>query len=395
MGSMTALLAIGTPHPNHDGILPTHVAWLSENGRPGWLLTRAGRRWVHPDQAWSEEEITWVPAGPEHILEDGLLLIGVRVLRDEALLDEVATLLPALLEDNFVELEKMPPASLEDLRERSRHIDMGHKVVVTVLGGSSLEGQLPLLERYPMQLEVCTVTYSRTANQWNPAFAVHGSLTATWSSGGPTPSRYGPIYFPSAIPGALAEAEREPLPDENGTDRIVTEDEPAEPSRGSLDASRKGKAAELLVAASCILGSGGELNVSTSFVDDEGVDLVIHRRARPTTLALQVKSRFASAATTRRGHFTNEVRGQTFAPREDFHLLFLVVDERHATIPVCWLVPSTVMADRVQPNRRNRFRFSASMSGATQDQWREFRLSSDELPSKLLSILSQLEGTGQ
>lgn len=40
------------------------------------------------------------------------------------------------------------------------------------------------------------------------------------------------------------------------------------------DSARKGKAVEHLVAATCILVSGLELNVSTSFVDDEGVDLV-------------------------------------------------------------------------------------------------------------------------
>jgi hypothetical protein len=39
------------------------------------------------------------------------------------------------------------------------------------------------------------------------------------------------------------------------------------------DAGRLGKAVEHLVAATCILTSGLELNVSTSFGDDEGVDL--------------------------------------------------------------------------------------------------------------------------
>lgn len=42
--------------------------------------------------------------------------------------------------------------------------------------------------------------------------------------------------------------------------------------------ARMGKAAEYLVAAACILASRGELNVATSLVDDEGVDLVFHRR---------------------------------------------------------------------------------------------------------------------
>jgi hypothetical protein len=41
----------------------------------------------------------------------------------------------------------------------------------------------------------------------------------------------------------------------------------------SAGAGRMGKAAEHLVAAACVLSTRGELNVSTSMVDDEGVDL--------------------------------------------------------------------------------------------------------------------------
>jgi hypothetical protein len=43
---------------------------------------------------------------------------------------------------------------------------------------------------------------------------------------------------------------------------------------------RKGKAVEHLVASSCVLMSGGELNALTALVDDEGVDIVSHRRGR-------------------------------------------------------------------------------------------------------------------
>ncbi|MGX9901291.1 hypothetical protein ACW0JT_18085 [Arthrobacter sp. SA17] len=63
----------------------------------------------------------------------------------------------------------------------------------------------------------------------------------------------------------------------------------------SMNAGRKGKAAELLIAAHCILVSG-ELNVSMSYVDDEGVDLVFHRRGSSVTYAVQVKTRFSSAS---------------------------------------------------------------------------------------------------
>jgi hypothetical protein len=55
----------------------------------------------------------------------------------------------------------------------------------------------------------------------------------------------------------------------------------------SPDASRMGKAVEYLVAASCILTTRGRLNMSTSLVDDEGVDLVFFARGSTTTLAVR------------------------------------------------------------------------------------------------------------
>lgn len=65
----------------------------------------------------------------------------------------------------------------------------------------------------------------------------------------------------------------------------------------SRDSGRKDKAVEHLVAARYILISGMELNVTTSLVDDEGVDLVFRRRDVPITLAVQVKLRSMHART--------------------------------------------------------------------------------------------------
>jgi hypothetical protein len=93
------------------------------------------------------------------------------------------------------------------------------------------------------------------------------------------------------------------------------------------DAARKGKAIEYLVAATCILVSDLRLNVSTSLVDDEGVDLVFHRRDRPVTLGVQVKGRLMSAKTIASGgRFQASVRASTFRARDDLAILFVAVD---------------------------------------------------------------------
>ena len=100
----------------------------------------------------------------------------------------------------------------------------------------------------------------------------------------------------------------------------------------SVDASRVGKAVEHLVAASCILASGARLNVSTSLVDDEGVDIVFHRRDGTSTIAAQVKSRSTNTTGLAKGAFAAFVRSQTFKPRLELYLLFVVVDQGAASI---------------------------------------------------------------
>jgi hypothetical protein len=108
----------------------------------------------------------------------------------------------------------------------------------------------------------------------------------------------------------------------------------------SPDAARMGKAAEYLIAASAILATRGELNVSTSMVDDEGVDLVFHRRGHASTLAVQVKSRMSDGALARTGRVQANVRDATFRPRLDLDMLFVVVDPVEGRIVTSWLVPS-------------------------------------------------------
>ena len=73
-------------------------------------------------------------------------------------------------------------------------------------------------------------------------------------------------------------------------------------------AGRMGKAAEYLIAAACVLSTRGELNVSTSMVDDEGVDLIFHRRDGVATLAVQVKARMSDNKDVQAGSVVAFVR---------------------------------------------------------------------------------------
>ncbi|HET9593628.1 MAG TPA: hypothetical protein VFP17_12005 [Solirubrobacterales bacterium] len=156
------------------------------------------------------------------------------------------------------------------------------------------------------------------------------------------------------------------------------------------DAARLGKAAEHLVAASCILTSGLKLNVSTSLVDDEGVDLVFHRRGKSMTLAVQVKSRsIATKGLSQQGRFYAQVKAATFRPRRDLYLLFVPVDVDEGTFSFVWLVPSKMFAKR-PVNKRGRRIFSASANDGSKDQWSKYRVERAELAGEILSAIKKL-----
>ncbi len=158
------------------------------------------------------------------------------------------------------------------------------------------------------------------------------------------------------------------------------------------DSSRMGKAAEHLVAATCIIGSRARLNVSMALVDDEGIDLVFHKRDGVSTLAVQVKARMNDSAPLNRGGFTANVRSETMKPRRDLFLLFVAVDVRLAAIELCWLVPSEEFVSQATRDSHRRYRFAASMKPGAKDKWRKYRLTSYELPPEILRSIDWVDG---
>jgi tetratricopeptide (TPR) repeat protein len=161
------------------------------------------------------------------------------------------------------------------------------------------------------------------------------------------------------------------------------------------DSARKGTAVEHLIAAHCMLASDFELNVSTTLVDDEGVDLVFHRRGQAATLAVQVKSRSWSTSMMQRSEtFVAQVRAATFQRRRDLYMLFVAVDAQFGEYGPVWFIGSEDFADVIQPNQRNRLRFSASASPASRDRWSSYRLERSELPGRILQELTRLEQPG-
>jgi hypothetical protein len=170
----------------------------------------------------------------------------------------------------------------------------------------------------------------------------------------------------------------------------VLADNPGESSRRSIhaDAARKGKAVEHLIAALCVLGSGGDLNAWTSLVDDEGVDLVLQQRNRPETLSLQIKSRLMTAkGIAKRKRFQSQVRAATLRPRDDLYMLFVVANPTTLDLGPIWVIPSNEFVKQAPAGPSQKHRFVASAKPDTKDRWATYLVEKTELPSCLLAAL--------
>ncbi len=166
MASYTAQFLIGSSHPNHGGIILFDRIYLSENGRPVFIL--------EIDKGNKEEK--WIPT-IEGALEDALLMIGVYLLKDEVLVKEVSNYIP-LNQQEMVELYEIEDKNLKDLYSLNRTVfkKYGLKIVLTILDGSLLRGQITVLKNYQVDMEVCLPVYSRVYSEWRGEVIESGDL---------------------------------------------------------------------------------------------------------------------------------------------------------------------------------------------------------------------------
>ncbi|MDO5741251.1 MAG: hypothetical protein Q4P07_14005 [Ornithinimicrobium sp.] len=95
------------------------------------------------------------------------------------------------------------------------------------------------------------------------------------------------------------------------------------------------------------------------------------------------------------GRFIAQLQATTFGPRRDLDLLFIAVGVERGTLQRAWLVPSPDFASVVTTtNSKGKYRFSASLKGASKDRWTRYRLDAAELPPAILDRLDTLEGSG-
>ncbi|MEW6710971.1 MAG: hypothetical protein AB1403_14185 [Candidatus Riflebacteria bacterium] len=172
MGSYTAQILIGEPHPNHDGIIPSHMLFLSENSRPALILEKLPAK---KDNKTEKSGIVWIPT-LENMLDDAILMIAIHVLKKTEII-ELANSFSNNLGKSSCELyEELSAEQLDKLYVVCRKLQAFPKLMISVFSGSHLNNCLKSINHYQMDVEVCTVKFSRLYSQWTGKSSVSGNL---------------------------------------------------------------------------------------------------------------------------------------------------------------------------------------------------------------------------
>jgi hypothetical protein len=172
MGIITAQILIGEAHPNHGGIYPTHVLYLSENSRPSWILTEHN---ILVESTRNPKPIIWNPT-VENMLEDALLMISHYVTKNPQITAMVNQKLNNRKEPWVQLYEVFEKEELAQLYAINKELSSRYKLVINVFEGSTILHQLKVLEQYGMEVEVTIPVYSRSFSMWRNQIVIKGSL---------------------------------------------------------------------------------------------------------------------------------------------------------------------------------------------------------------------------
>jgi len=161
MAETTATILVGTPHNLTAGLEATHLIILRENSRAAWSLVRVGG----PTDA--ADDVVWVPASPERILEDALILMTLRVFRSPSVEAAVERLPdPGALRGPHVDLTELEWFEEHAPRlDEAVHADETSAVIAfTILASSTLLGRLDDLCEVPWDVSVCSASWASSTS---------------------------------------------------------------------------------------------------------------------------------------------------------------------------------------------------------------------------------------
>lgn len=154
MSTITAQILIGTEHPYHGGVNPTHYLFLSENDRPAWILVNEN---ITGENS-GIERIVWNPT-TENMFEDALFMINLYIEKNKTLLtylkenhkkinfntDNIS--IPEILDKK--DLEKIYDFN-RDLLKKNKSI----KLIISIFTDSSLKDIVKSLNGSEIKCEI-------------------------------------------------------------------------------------------------------------------------------------------------------------------------------------------------------------------------------------------------
>jgi len=149
MGTLTAFIFIGTSHPNHGGINPTHYITLSENSRPCLELKSFD----------NNKEIIRIIPTIENMIDDIYFLIYSFIIKKNKSNQDFH--LKEMFELYTDEERKL---LYEEVKTGLKGINM--KIVFNLLDGSVLLCQTDKIKEYPTDCEITTPLFIKEFNQW-------------------------------------------------------------------------------------------------------------------------------------------------------------------------------------------------------------------------------------
>ena len=149
MGTLTAFVFVGTSHPNHGGINPTHYISLSENNKPCLTLKK---------MEGNEEIIRIIPT-VECMIDDIHFLVYSFILNKKYTDYEYNN---KEMYELFTEIERK---NIYDEVKIGLQ-ETGIKLVFNIFDGSTLLNQLDKIKQYPNDFEVTTPKFKREFSQW-------------------------------------------------------------------------------------------------------------------------------------------------------------------------------------------------------------------------------------
>lgn len=174
MGTFTAQILVGNPHPYHDGIIPIHYLFLSENSRPAWVLVPQNFFIQGKDQS-IKNKIVWIPT-VENMLEDAFLMIAIHLQKNHEIIELAKSFYNNVALDSVELYRHFSECQRTQLYEKCREISVFPKVIISIFRDSTIQRQLPIIAHYKMEVEVCCPIYSRLFSVWSQETRIEGSL---------------------------------------------------------------------------------------------------------------------------------------------------------------------------------------------------------------------------